>query len=706
DAAPEIADGVSTDPFPLSSYPPRDKWDHWEELDARAWPVREKKAYSIVPTTCFNCESACGLLAYVDKETKTVRKLEGNPLHPGSRGRNCAKGPATVNQLEDPDRILYPLKRVGARGEGKWERVSWEDALKDIGGKIAESLKAERHNHVVYHVGRPGHEGYMDRVLKGWGIDGHNSHTTICSGGARHGYSLWFKYDRPSPDHANADVILLVSAHLESGHYFNPHAQRIMEGVMKGAKLIVLDPRLSNTASMADHWLPTQPGSEAAVFLAVARLMLINKTYDESQFKELTNWQEFMAEEHADKEQTFEAFCDVMLEEWAEFTPEFAAGEARIPVEQIHTLYEAVAGCRRRLAAHTWRSASIGNLGGWQVARTLQLLVVMTGSVGRPGGTMPSAWNKFKPDFFDKPPAHGFWNKLHFPDEWNVAQYELSQCLPHLMKDKDERMDVYFTRVFNPVWTYPDGMSWVEMLRDEKRVGCHVALTPTWNETAYFADYVLPMGHASERHDINSYEVDSGVWIAFRQPVLREHARREGREIKRTHEVNPGEVWEEDEFWIDLSFAIDPDGEMGIRKHFESPNNPGEPVTIDEYYGHIFDRVPGLPEAAKEAGLDSTLEYMRRNGAFRVTEHVYESHMAEVEKAALKGTRKGEYGKIMKGDEAIGLMVGDKAITGFPTPTRKLEIWSKSMKEHSWPEHTLPGYIKSHVHVSNLDYGA
>lgn len=685
--------GVQTGPFPLNSFPPVDKWDDWEELDPQAWPVLQKRKYSIVPTTCFNCESACGLLAYVDKDSHTVRKFEGNPMHPGSRGRNCAKGPATKNQLDDPDRILYPLKRVGARGEGKWERVSWEQALKDIGGKIAASFDAKRHNHVVYHVGRPGHEGYMDRVLQGWGIDGHNSHTTICSAGARHGYSLWMKMDRPSPDHAEARVILLVSAHLESGHYFNPHAQRIMEGVMNGAKLVVLDPRLSNTASMADLWIPTQPGSEAAVFLAIARLMLLNKTYDESQFKHWTNWREFLAEEHASKPQTWETFVEVLLDEWSEFSPERAAAEARVPVEQIRQLYETVIKSDRRMAAHTWRSASIGNLGGWQVARTLQLLVVMTGSVGGPGGTMPSAWNKFKPDFFDKPPAVKFWNTFQFPDEWGVAQYEMSQCLPHLLKERDEKLDVYFTRVFNPVWTYPDGFSWIEMLRDEKRVGCHVALTPTWNETAYFADYVLPMGHASERHDINSYEVDSGMWIAFRQPVLREVARREGKTVKRTYEVNPGEVWEEDEFWIDLSWNIDPDGSRGIRKHFESPADPTKPVSVDEYYSYIFDRVPGLPEAAKKMGL-SPLDYMKKIGAFRVHERVYNQHL----KPLGDDGEPNEFGTVTKDGKAVGVEVDGKRYVGWPTPSRKLEIWSKSMKDYGWPEHTLPGWIKSHVH--------
>ena len=157
---------------------------------------------------------------------------------------------------------------------GEWERVSWDEALDDIAGRIRKALQEERKNEVVYHVGRPGHEGFMDRVLQSWGVDGHNSHTNICSAGARFGYAIWHGADRPSPDHANAQFILLISAHLESGHYFNPHAQRIMEGLMNGAKMCVMDPRLSNTASMADYWMPTYPGSEAAVLLAIAKILL------------------------------------------------------------------------------------------------------------------------------------------------------------------------------------------------------------------------------------------------------------------------------------------------------------------------------------------------------------------------------------------------------------------------------------------------
>ena len=227
----------------------------------------------LVPTTCFNCESACGLLAYVDRDTLPSANLKA--IH-ASRvtGTNCAKGPATLNQVTDPDRILYPLKRVGKRGEGKWIHITWDDALNDIAGRIRKAIQEGRPNEVMYHVGRPGEDGYTERVLAAWGIDGHNSHTNICSSSGRAGYHYWMGFDRPSPDHANADVILLISAHLESGHYFNPHAQRIIEGKSQGAKLIIFDVRLSNSATHADHWISPYPGTEAAILLAIANYLI------------------------------------------------------------------------------------------------------------------------------------------------------------------------------------------------------------------------------------------------------------------------------------------------------------------------------------------------------------------------------------------------------------------------------------------------
>jgi anaerobic selenocysteine-containing dehydrogenase len=710
----------------LAAFPPRERWDDWVELDSRAWPERVERRSMLVPTTCFNCESACGLLAYVDPETLRVRKVEGNPEHPASRGRNCAKGPATSNQIHDPDRILHPLRREGARGEGKWRRVSWDEALDDIAARIRKAIQEERRNEIVYHVGRPGEDGYTERVLAAWGIDGHNSHTNICSSGGRAGYHWWMGLDRPSPDHANAEVILLVSSHLEAGHYFNPHAQRVIDGKAAGAKLVVLDVRLSNTATHADHWIAPWPGSEAAILLAFARHLIASRAYDREFVRRWWNWEEYLAQERPDLPRTFEAFEGALAELYAPYTFEMAARESGVDAAALEQAARTVATAGRRLSSHTWRSAAAGNLGGWQVSRALFMLNALLGAIGVEGGTFPNAWNKFVPKPMYVPPHPGVWNDLSWPAEFPLAMNEMSFLLPHLLKERRGKLDVYFTRVYNPVWTNPDGMTWIEVLTDESKVGLHVALTPTWSETAFFADYVLPMGVGTERHDLHSYETHDAQWLGFRQPVARAAAERLGRTVKDTREVNPGEVWEENEFWIELSWRIDPDGAMGIRAFFESKERPGEKLGVDEYYRHIFERsVPGLPERARAEGR-TPLEWMRRYGAFEVARKIGPLHEEEVPAAELEDVAVGPFGRVYTrapkpaganvvpqptpdpdaaGRRPVGVQVDGRILRGFPTPSGKLEFWSSTLAGWGWPEAALPTYLRSHVHPEALAAG-
>ena len=600
----------------FTAFPPRERWNDWEEGGRK---------YSLVATTCFNCEAACGLLAYVDQETREVRKFEGNPAHPGSRGRNCAKGPATLNQITDPERVLYPLRRAGPRGAGQWERVSWDDALDDLAARIRKAITGGTPNKVMYHVGRPGEDGYTERVLAAWGVDGHNSHTNICSAGARAGYAFWMGMDRPSPDYANARCILLISSHLESGHYFNPHAQRIIEAKKNGATIIVMDPRLSNTATHADHWLPTYPGSEVTVLLAIANVLIRERLYDREFVRKWVNWEEYLdsgAQRHrgtaAQDKPRFEEFENELKRIYGEYTPERAEAESGVPAATIVECAHAIARAGSAFSAHNWRAAAAGNLGGWMTARCLFFLNVLTGSVGTKGGTVPNAWSKFVPAPCARPPHPTSWNELTWPREYPLAFFEMSFLLPHFLKEGRGSLDVYFTRVYNPVWTNPDGFTWMEVLRDESLIGRHAALTPVWSETAWLADYVLPVGLGSERHDLASFETHAGSWLGFRQPVQRALKERLGEPVGDTRDTNPGEVWEENEFWIELSWRIDPDGALGIRQHFESPYRKGEKLRVDEYYRWIFENsVPGLPEAAAAEGL-TPLEFMRRYGSFEV----------------------------------------------------------------------------------------
>jgi anaerobic selenocysteine-containing dehydrogenase len=749
----------------LAAFPPKERWDNWTELDSQAWPRRKERHYSLVPTTCFNCESACGLLAYIDKDTHQIQKFEGNPENPGSRGRNCAKGPATLNQITDPDRILYPLKRAGKRGEGKWERVSWDEVLDDLASRIRKAIVEDRRDEIMYHVGRPGEDGFTERILAAWGVDGHNSHTNICSSGAREGYQLWMGLDRPSPDHANAKVILLISAHLESGHYFNPHAQRVIDGKTSGAKLIVFDTRLSNTATHADHFIAPYPGSEAAILLSIANYLIQNNLYNREFVRRWWNWEEYLEQRSETAEQprsgemsidrdpardpanaegvlngvmgsinmsrlrrdegaSFEGFERALKELYAEYTFEFAAQESGVDAKTIEEIAKLVSTAGTRFSSHNWRSVTSGVSHGWSVARALFMLNALLGAVATEGGVFPNAWNKFVPRPIHTPPHPKMWNEKTWPREFPLAMHEMSFLLPHFLKEGRGRLDTYFTRVYNPVWTNPDGFSWIEALTDEKLVGCHVALTPVWNETSYFADYILPMGLGPERHDIHSYETHDSQWLGFRQPVMRAARQRDGEDIRDTREVNPGEVWEENEFWMELTWRIDRDGSLGIRQFAESKKSPGTRLSVDEYYGWIFENsVPGLPEKAAAENL-TPLEFMRRYGSFEIKKRVGQIYEETVPSEELEDIREDRRGCVFTraakpaspnvvpvpspdgdadGRRLVGVNVDGEIKRGFPTPSGRLEFFSKTLSEWGWHEYAIPTYIKSHVHPDNLE---
>jgi anaerobic selenocysteine-containing dehydrogenase len=224
----------------------------------------------------------------------------------------------------------------------------------------------------------------------------------------------------------------------------------------------------------------------------------------------------------------------------------------------------------------------------------------------------------------------------------------------------------------------------MEVLRDESKIGLHIALTPIWSETAWFADYVLPMGLGTERHDTMSQETHAGRWLGFRQPVKRVALEKRGEAVANTYAANPGEVWEESEFWIALSWKIDPDGSLGIRKFFESPYRPGEQITVDEYYGWMFEHsVPGLPEAARAENL-TPLQYMRKYGAFKVDDKAYsKAHEQTVDTG--------------------GVEIDGVRRAGFNTPSKKLEFYSPTLAEWGWPEHAIPRYATGHVYWRDLD---
>src|SRR5690606_19789207 len=133
------------------------------------------------------------------------------------------------------------------------------------------------------------------------------------------------------------------------------------------------------------------------------------------------------------------------------------------------------------------------------------------------------------------------------------------------------------------------------------------------------------------------------------------------------------------------TWRIDPKGELGVRRWYESKEKPGTPITIDEYFADIFDhKVPGLPETARSHGL-TPLQYMRRFGAYEVPYKGQERYAAPAADGA-----------------GIEVADGDRRV-GFPTPSKRLELHSPTLTEWGFGEHALPGYVRSQVHWSHLD---
>jgi anaerobic selenocysteine-containing dehydrogenase len=368
----------------ISQYPPSDHWDDWVEYDSKSWPQRSPAATRWSRRSASTARAPAGCSPTWTRRPSRSASSRAT-RHPGSRGRNCAKGPATHNQIYDPERILYPLKRVGERGEGKWKRVSWEEALTGHRRQDAPAAPSGATASCTTSAA-PAKTTTPTAASR----PGASTATTATPTSARRRAGGYYDVVRrrppePGPRQRPA-IVLLISSHLETGHYFNPHAQRIIEGKAKGAKIITFDPRLSNTAARSDVWLPTWPGSETdgaagdgqlpdperplrqGVRPALGQLGDVPRGGAGSRINaevlEIPSRPRLATRDH------LRGLRAVLLALYAEFTFERAAEESQVDAERIIEAAEHVARARSRRRTHLALGATIGNLGGWQVART------------------------------------------------------------------------------------------------------------------------------------------------------------------------------------------------------------------------------------------------------------------------------------------------------------------------------------------------
>ena len=270
-----------------------------------------------IPTFCELCFWNCGLIAKV--ENKKVVKIDGNPLSLRGRGRLCGRGNAALGALYDPDRLKYPMINTGKRGEPVWKRASWDEALTLIAGKmktIKDKYGPESMALIYHGTGA----AFWKHLLHAYGSTLAAAPSFAqCRGPRDIGFVLTFGADVGSPeyyDFSKSKYIVLLGSHLgENAH--NSQVQDIIKGLDSGAKLTVVDPRLSNIASKADRWLPIKPATDMALLLAWIRLVIEEGLYDKEYIKK------------------YATGFDELRAAVQQYTPEWAEKETTIPREQI-----------------------------------------------------------------------------------------------------------------------------------------------------------------------------------------------------------------------------------------------------------------------------------------------------------------------------------------------------------------------------------
>lgn len=324
-----------------------------------------------VTSGCNLCPGGCGArLRLID--TRAV-KLEGNPLDPVSHGGLCPVGQAALQLLYNPDRVKGPRRRVGARGSGQWEALSWEEALKTLAAQL-QALRERGEPHTLV-IATARSRGLMPELFRRFARAFGTPNVLQLDDHDPSSHALWLTQGIREPiayDLENAKYILSFGVLLVDGWWAPVRQMRALVQVRQGTpgrrgKLVQVEPRLSPTAAKADEWIPVNPGTEGALALGLAHVLVADGLFD----------RRFIAE----RSLGFEAFRTLLLKE---YTPSAVAKITGVPEETIRRLAREFAGFGPGVA--------IGPAGGQsndrETAWAIHALNALAGSIDRPGGAL------------------------------------------------------------------------------------------------------------------------------------------------------------------------------------------------------------------------------------------------------------------------------------------------------------------------------
>ena len=607
-------------------------------LKKKNWPDRNKyKDVQKVPGMCQLCSTICGVVGYV-KDDRLI-KIEGNPKDPNSRGYLCARGHAGLNHQYHPERLLYPLKRVGERGEGKWKRISWDEALDEIAAKLKQVRDSGKPEEFAFHQGRQRSKDALKRFLDAFGTKTQLSHRSLCSGNRRAANLtyLW-ESDWDLNDVEHSKYILNFGSNAFEAHQGHvPFATRIQNGrFQNGAKLVTFDVRLSNTAGGSDECFFPFPGTDGAIALAMGHAIFAAGLQNDEFLNQWTNVSAAELKEH----------LQPYTPEWAEKISGVPAADIRrIAIEFAQAAPACTTMCNRGSSAH---------LNGYYNDRAIQLLNAIVGSVGKKGGWCWSPWGGLDPQVKTPPmPASAkTWSVLEDPPEYPLAnvwrRMRVGEIIYLYLLQGRAKLQAYMTYNLDSPLTWPEESLTQEVLTNEELIGFHVCINCFYNETAHYADIVLPWATYLERWDLDaraSYNLRP--YVGLRTPMVKPLG--EARDVR--------------DFFPELARRIG----GGMEKAYEYGD-------LEDYMREWAKNVPENPETGK-AGLDRLLD----EGAWEDTsrEPFYEPYNQTLAEEDLQDADVDQdSGVIMKDGQGIGVMQNGRAVRGFATPSRKFEIRS------------------------------
>ena len=474
-----------------------------------------------IPSSCWQCVTRCPNVNYI--EDGRLVKIEGQPNSIRTEGKMCAKGQGGVNQVYDPDRILYPMKRVGKRGEGKWKRISWDDALTEITGRL-KKLRDDGHpEKFMFHYGRM--KASSSKLIKSvflanYGTKTVGNHTSICEAGKWTSQELtWGKhYDNWDLDKTNY-ILNFGSGVLEAHTNHIPVAQRLARAQAdRKVKMVTFDVRLSNTAAKSDEWVPIKPGTDLAVILAMSNVVMNEGLYKGEGEGFLKYC--LVTPNRKDSVATKVAALKAHLKP---FTPAWAEKISGVSADKITRIARDFAKAKPGCVI-SYRGA-VGHYNGVEAERAVQMLAAITGNIENPGGRLQGIGPKWKYPKGPKKKPKGKALKITkghkggsiFPTH-GVSHNVLSM----IKEGKAGRPEVYMTYCYTPVYANGNVQENIDIMKDESLIPFSVCINPFYDESAALADIILPDATYLERWDYE--DMVSPVQIPeyyIRQPVIK-----------------------------------------------------------------------------------------------------------------------------------------------------------------------------------------